>query len=339
MTISSTADGKAREAARIRPDGSFFVATHLPPGKYTVSASAWLPESDESQRRRGVVGPDLEATQELVIPDPPKTQAGAEPVKLTLAMAAKTDRIVAADAPNPLKAEAGPMQELSSVKFKLTLRDEVTGKPVTEAVCQYGWADPEKSKTEFQGIVRTETVKNADGVFELLMQPDKNFYAARFRIIVPGYDTALITSFDAQPGPVRDIAVKLTPGRKLSGKLRDHAGKPVAGGKVFFVPAELRNVRIIEGKPENPLPSPKQRPTRKVASPLLSARRARSRLPPNLSTSGRSSCRGPVTRLTWHSPRRRRLCSTWTIGIISMTRHKKSKCGCPNRKTSSNATF
>jgi hypothetical protein len=103
FVVLRSADGVVRDAAKIRPDGSFFLAAHLEPGAYKAEALVILPPSDKIST--GLVGPppDLEGSQDFVIAAPPQNASGAGPVNVEVTMKPRGERIVAADV-----APAGP---------------------------------------------------------------------------------------------------------------------------------------------------------------------------------------------------------------------------------------
>ena len=97
FVVLRSTDGVVRDAAKIRPDGSFFLAAHLEPGAYKAEALVILPRSDKVST--GLVGPppDLEGSQDFVVAAPPQNAFGATPVNVEVMMKPRGERIVSAD--------------------------------------------------------------------------------------------------------------------------------------------------------------------------------------------------------------------------------------------------
>jgi hypothetical protein len=90
-------DGKPIEAAKIQPDGRFFIATNLDPGKYKATARVYLPEGDF---RGGLRMSDCNYSQEFTVPDPARGPFGSPPVEVEIKMnVGAGGRFVATDPP------------------------------------------------------------------------------------------------------------------------------------------------------------------------------------------------------------------------------------------------
>jgi hypothetical protein len=86
-----------------------------------------------------------------------------------------------------------------------------------------------------------------DGHFEQLVHftPDGRF--DRLRVYAAGYETTVVVDDLPNPRPLQvERTVRLKRGQSITGTLRDHTGKPVANGWVFFIPAGHRS-NIVEG--------------------------------------------------------------------------------------------
>ena len=249
-----------KEVVAIQRDGSFRMDAHLPPGKYLARASVQLPFADHGSYGPGtpLSMPDWASNGvEFVIPEPPNDPAGPQPVQVELKMPNDNPRFVAAALavvpPNSLdrpKQEAAPMKERPNyVKVVGQLLDADTGKPIEKASWECGLASLAKPAEVAWGHSKTLGGTYPDGKFEQLVHftPDGRF--DRLRVYAAGYETTIVVDELPNPRPLQvQRIMRLKRGRTVTGTLRDHQGKPVANGWVFFIPAG-HSSNIVEGIP------------------------------------------------------------------------------------------
>ena len=153
-------------------------------------------------------------------------------------------------APAPEKTGARPMKERPNyVKVIGQLLDADTSKPIERASWECGMASLERPTEVAWGHSKTSGGFYPDGRFEQLVHftPDGRF--DRLRVFAAGYETTVVVDDLPNPRPLQiERVVRLKRGRTITGVLRDHAGKPVANGWVFFIPAG-HSSNIVEGGP------------------------------------------------------------------------------------------
>jgi RNA polymerase sigma factor (sigma-70 family) len=146
------------------------------------------------------------------------------------------------------RAEAPPMKETpKALKVVVRLVDDATGQPIAKASWQWGWANPKK-RGEFYFGHRGGESRMSDGTHEMQFQttPETNLF--RFRVVAAGYEPAEVVEEFPNPLPASlERTVRVKPGRRVAGTLRDHKGQPIANGQVFSIPKENATVRILEG--------------------------------------------------------------------------------------------
>lgn len=151
---------------------------------------------------------------------------------------------------DPPKAEAAPLKERPNyVKVIGQLLDADTGKPIEKASWECGMASLEKPGEVAWGHSKSWGGSYPNGHFEQLVHftPDGRF--DRLRVYSAGYETTVIVNDLPNPRPLQvERIVRLKRGQTVTGTLRDHTGKPVANGWVFFIPAGHRS-NIVEGAP------------------------------------------------------------------------------------------
>lgn len=129
------------------------------------------------------------------------------------------------------------------------LLDDATGQPIEKAGWEWGQADPKKPGQIAWGHSRQSGGNYPGGKFEMLVNIGANGHHHPLRVYSAGYETTIVVDDLAKPYPEKiERIVRLKRGRNVTGVLRDHAGKPVANGWVFFIPKGHR-ANIVEGIP------------------------------------------------------------------------------------------
>jgi RNA polymerase sigma factor (sigma-70 family) len=150
--------------------------------------------------------------------------------------------------PVPAHAKAEPAKP-TYVTVVGQLLDDATGRPIEQAGWEWGQADPKKPKQIAWGHTRQSGGSYPGGKFEMLVNIGADGRHHPLRVYSAGYETTVVVDDLAKPYPERiERIVRLKRGRNVTGVLRDHAGKPVANGWVFFIPKGHR-ANIVEGIP------------------------------------------------------------------------------------------
>jgi hypothetical protein len=150
--------------------------------------------------------------------------------------------------PSNAKAEpARPKPNYVTVVGQLL--DDATGRPIEKAGWEWGQADPRKPEQIAWGHSRQSGGNYPGGKFEVLVNIGADGHHHPLRVYSAGYETTIVVGALAKPYPEKiERTVRLKRGRNVTGVLRDHAGKPVANGWVFFIPRGHR-ANIVEGTP------------------------------------------------------------------------------------------
>lgn len=127
------------------------------------------------------------------------------------------------------------------------LLDDATGKPIEKAGWEHGMADPKKPTEIAWGHGRSLGNTHPEGKFDQVVNLWQDGGYERLRVYAAGYETAVVVDDLPSPRPQRiERIVRMKRGRTVTGVLRDHVGKPVANGLVFFIPKSGRS-NIVEG--------------------------------------------------------------------------------------------
>jgi RNA polymerase sigma factor (sigma-70 family) len=150
----------------------------------------------------------------------------------------------------PASAKAEPAKPKPTyVTVVGQLLDDTTGRPIEKAGWEWGQADPKKPGQIAWGHTRQSGGSYPGGKFEMLVNIGANGHHHPLRVYSAGYETTIVIDDLAKPYPEKiERIVRLKRGRNITGVLRDHAGKPVANGWVFFIPKGHR-ANIVEGIP------------------------------------------------------------------------------------------
>jgi beta-lactamase regulating signal transducer with metallopeptidase domain len=206
-----------------------------------------------SLKRRVARLATAESLEELRRPAPRGLRAFSM-VGAVLLVFAGSMRLVAASQmpPTPLPPAADKAVAVSATqnvaKIVVKLVDADTGELLKHAHWQWGLANPEK-KNEFIWGNRGQHNSRADGTFEMTFDLGHGSRWVRFVAQAAGYDP--VETVEEVPSPTPDLisrTVKLRRGPSITGTLRDHGGRPVANGWVFFIPAGHKT-RIVGGIP------------------------------------------------------------------------------------------
>jgi RNA polymerase sigma factor (sigma-70 family) len=129
------------------------------------------------------------------------------------------------------------------------LLDDATGQSIEKAGWEWGMADPKKPEQIAWGHSRQSGGNYPGGKFEMLVNIGANGHHYPLRVYSAGYETTIVVDDLAKPYPEKiERIVRLKRGRNITGVLRDHEGKPVANGWIFFIPKGHRT-NIVEGIP------------------------------------------------------------------------------------------
>lgn len=138
-------------------------------------------------------------------------------------------------AANTAVASENPMPNYVTVVGQLV--DDETGQPIEKAGWEWGMADPKKPDQISWGHSRSMGNSHPDGKFEMLVHISSVGNHYPLRVYSAGYETTVVVGELAKPYPEKiERTVRLKRGRSITGVLRDHTGKPVANGWVFFIP-------------------------------------------------------------------------------------------------------
>jgi RNA polymerase sigma factor (sigma-70 family) len=134
------------------------------------------------------------------------------------------------------------------VEFQGQVVDDQTGKPVTEFALQQGAADPQKSEEIAWGFSLKTSSRWREGRF----QSRNGWPTGRkvwLRVLADGYVPQSVTAEPViVPAQRTNLLVRLKRGGGLQGIVLDHAGRPVAGARVFLAGAQPLD--LTDGKPE-----------------------------------------------------------------------------------------
>ncbi|HVJ80051.1 MAG TPA: carboxypeptidase-like regulatory domain-containing protein, partial [Planctomycetia bacterium] len=171
FVVIKSADGAAREAARI-VGGRFVVPLRLAPGKYVASASAFLPEDDQSRRFSGLIAPDLNAQTEFTIPDDPQKNVVQVNLKMIGAGLGGRLQLVAPKAP-AAAAERGKVRLRGTVALPTDTRftrkigpPEKAGGPFRTNVEMLDWKHVENCFVNVKLNDRRASIKVENGAFD-----------------------------------------------------------------------------------------------------------------------------------------------------------------------------
>lgn len=156
----------------------------------------------------------------------------------------------AADVPDPPAEEAEPVKKRPNyVTVVGKLLDDETGEPIEKAGWEWGMADPKNPEQIAWGHSRSMGGNYPGGKFEMLVHIGANGHHYPLRVYSAGYETTMVVDQLAKPYPEKiERTVRMKRGRGITGVLRDHTGKPVANGWVFFIP-KGHPTNIVEGVP------------------------------------------------------------------------------------------
>ncbi|HUT56621.1 MAG TPA: M56 family metallopeptidase, partial [Phycisphaerae bacterium] len=175
---------------------------------------------------------------------------------------ANTDTTVAAAPPaeakdevttKPADPEVTVERTESSCGYVGRVIDAETGKPVEKFVIQDGWTKQPVANAKdirwYGTTRRTDGFRN--GEFSITHSlPDDRQRFVYFRILADGYLPQLVSDKPlSEPLRYKGVVVRLRRGGWVTGRVLDHAGKPVAGASVFLV-SRQRRLELVDGEPE-----------------------------------------------------------------------------------------
>jgi beta-lactamase regulating signal transducer with metallopeptidase domain len=148
---------------------------------------------------------------------------------------------------DPDEPMAAPAMKTNYFTVIGKLVDAETGKPIEKASWEWGMADPKQPGQIAWGHSRQYGGSYPKGNFEMLVNIGADGNHEPLRVYAAGYETTVVVGDLAKPYPkeIKRI-VRLKRGNNVTGVLRDHTGKPVANGWVFFIPQGHRS-NIVEG--------------------------------------------------------------------------------------------
>jgi beta-lactamase regulating signal transducer with metallopeptidase domain/WD40 repeat protein len=173
----------------------------------------------------------------------------AEVTSGTIALEIVADGQPAAAEPEKESRAAPPEERPNYVKVVGQLLDADTGKPIEKASWESGMASLEKPQEIAWGHSKTYGGSYPDGRFSQVVNFTPDGWFERLRVFAAGYEPTVVVDDLPNPRPLQvERTVRLKRGQTITGTLRDHTGKPVASGWVFFIPAGHHS-NIVEGIP------------------------------------------------------------------------------------------
>lgn len=137
-----------------------------------------------------------------------------------------------------------PMPEPKPIQVRGQVVDDATGKPITLFDKQGGHVDPKDPSKINWGYYLEPNAGGAEGRFDANIDWNGGW---RARIIASGYVPQPILTEPPKAGQTKiEVVLRMKRGREVSGRVVDHAGKPVKDAGLFIVGS--RPVNISGGK-------------------------------------------------------------------------------------------